>query len=447
MKKRDRGGESLPFFNNQKIGPMRLLTVLMLLFLVSACDDSEMGYTVAEKEDYNQYLEVEAKETTSKYFELWNSKIRPDSMQLTSFGIVGGEYNRYFQQTGDIAFLKKAEKSLEKAVEIAAIGKTSYYRALARNYISQHRFREALQLANDAAKIGGGKAETESLLFDVHMELGNYELAEQYLDSIKNMSNFGYMIRLAKWNDYKGNLDTTIKFMEKAKAKAELFKNKELMLWSYTNLADYYGHAGRIKESYEQYLKALAIDENNAYAKRGIAWIVFSHDRNPKEALRILDLITQTSKVPDYFLLKAEIANYMGDESTQKRYLDQYFMLVKNPDYGDMYNVYNLDLFMAETKHYEEAIVLAKKEVVNRPTPESYSWLGYSYLKNGNIKKAVEIMDKEVYGKTFEPKLLYQAAEIYKANGEQDKVNEIKEELMGALYELGPGMEKQIYDL
>ena len=65
-------------------------------------------------------------------------------MQLLSFGIVGGEYNRYFQETGDIEYLKKAEKSLKKALEIAAIGKAGYFSALARNYISQHRFKEAL---------------------------------------------------------------------------------------------------------------------------------------------------------------------------------------------------------------------------------------------------------------------------------------------------------------
>ncbi len=425
---------------------MRSIQFLMLIVLVSACTTKNPD-AVAQKADYNQYLVSQPTKTTSKYFELWNSKIRPDSIQLTSFGIVGGEYNRYFQQTGNIEFLKKAEKSLEKAVEIAAIGKPGYYRALARNYISQHRFREALQLADSAAAIGGGKTETQSLFFDVHMELGNYEIAEQYLDSLKNMSDFGYMIRLAKWNDYKGDLDTTINFMELAKAKAESSNNKELMLWSYTNLGDYYGHAGRIQDSYNEFLKALAIDENNAYAKKGIAWIVFSHDKNPEEAIRILDSVTKTYDAPDYFLLKAEIADYMGDDLVRTKNLDQYFTKVKNSDYGDMYNAYNLNLYIEETQQYDQALVLAKKEVENRPTPESYSWLGYSYLKNGDAKTAMEIVDKYVYGKTFEPVLLYQAAEIYKANGQTDKVIELKEELTGALYELGPSMEKQIHDL
>lgn len=425
---------------------MKLIKLFIVLILVSSCGTKNQD-TVAQKNDYDKYLVSKEVETSSKYFELWNSKIRPDSMQLTSFGIVGGEYNRYFQQTGNIGFLKKAEKSLKKAVDIANIGKPGYYRALARNYISQHRFREALKLADSSATIGGDKSETQSLYFDVHMELGNYQQAEKYLDSLKNMSDFGYMIRLAKWNDYKGDLDTTINFMERARAKAESAKNRELMLWSYTNLGDYYGHAGRIQDSYNQYLKALEIDADNAYAKKGIAWIVFSNDKNAVEAIRILDSVTKTYNAPDYFLLKAEIADYMGDDLLRTKNLDQYFARVNNEMYGDMYNAYNLGLYIDETKQFDKAILLAQTEVNNRPTPESYSWLGYSYLKNGELNKAVEVMDDHVYGKTFEPALLFQAAEVYKANGEEEKVAALKGELIGALYELGPNMEKQVHDL
>ncbi|TVZ14623.1 tetratricopeptide repeat protein [Maribacter sp. MAR_2009_72] len=426
---------------------MKFVRLLIIMILISSCSSKENNGSIAQQADYNNYLEVKELSTSSKYFDLWNSKIRPDSMQLTSFGIVGGEYSRYFQQTGDIQYLKKAEQSLKRAVEIAAIGKAGYYRALARNYISQHRFKEALQLTDSAMAINGSKVEGQRLYFDIHMELGNYMLAEKYLDSIRNMSDFGYMIRLAKWNDYKGDLDTTIKFMELAGKKAESAKNSELMLWSYTNLADYYGHAGRIKDSYDHYLKALAIDKHNAYAKKGIAWILFSNDNNPKEAIRILDSVTETYRAPDYFLLKAEIADYMGNDLVRTKNLDRYFTLVQDPAYGDMYNAYNLGLYLDETKQYDKALNLANREVMNRPTPEAYSWLAFSHLRKGDKEKAMELMDTHVYGKTFEPALLYQAAEVYKANGIYDKVRELKAELIGALYELGPHMEKQIQDL
>ena len=402
---------------------------------------------ITDAHDYNVFLGSVESKKTSKYFELWNSKIQPDSMQLMSFGIVAGEYNRYFQETGDIKQLKMAEKALNKAVEIAAIGKSGYYRALARNYISQHRFKEALELAKSSRAMGSGLQESRKLLFDVHMELGNYYKAQHYLDSIKNMSDFDYLIRLAKWNDHKGDLETAIRFMEKAKDKAESSKNSTLMLWSYTNLADYYGHAGRIKDSYEHFLKSLRLDPQNAYAKKGIAWIVFSYEKNPKEALRILDTVTKNYLSPDYYLLKAEIAEYLGNDMEMTNNLDNYAIAVENPDYGAMYNVYNVGMYLERTEQYNRALRVAEMEVNNRPTPGSYDLLAYSYFKLGEEDKALEIVKKYIEGKTFEPGILFRTAQIYKATGEYSKVEELKAELLGAIYELGPAMESKILSL
>jgi tetratricopeptide (TPR) repeat protein len=419
-------------------------SILFLASLLLLSCNQKVERQITNIQDYDKFLVSVPVKTTSKYFELWNSKIKPDSIQLTSFSVVGGEYNRYFQQTGAIDYLKKSEQALKKAVEIAAIGKPSLQRALARNYISQHRFKEALQLAEASYLKGNGLNETQGLLFDIHMELGNHEKAERYLDSIKNSNDFSYLIRKAKWQDYKGYLEDTITLMEEAKFKAEGMKNENLMLWSYTNLADYYGHAGKIEDSYQHYLKSLEIDPQNAYAKKGIAWIIFSHEKNPEEALRILDSVTLYYKAPDYYLLKAEIAQYMGEDLKYVTNLDHYFKVVENPQYGDMYNAYNIDLYLGQLEEYGKAMTLAKKEVANRPTAESYSLLATAYLKMGEKEEALAIIKQEIEGKTFEPAILFRAAKIYKANGEMAKVAKLKEELLGASYELGPVMENEI---
>lgn len=416
---------------------MKHFTLFFTAILLFSCVENS-HQKITNNKDYEAYLTTGTPKTTSKYFELWHSKIKPDSIQLLSFGVVGGEYNRYFQSTGAIEYLKMAEQALKKAVDIAAIGKAGYYRALSRNFISQHRFKEALQLVDSANAIGSGKQQTQALYFDVHMELGNYQIAEMYLDSTKNMSDFGYLIRLAKWNDFKGDLDTTIKFMEIAKNKAEASKNKDLMLWSYTNLADYYGHAGRIEDSYQHFLKSLELDPQNAYAKKGIAWIVFSYEKNAEEALRILDLVTKNYQAPDFFLLKSEIAAYMGDEQERLSNIDNYFIALENPAYGVMYNAHNISLYLGRTEQFSKALELAKVEVNNRATPESYSLLAYAYLKIGDKEKALELVEKYVEGKTFEPAMLYYTAEIFKANNKADMVSVLKKELLGAVYELGP---------
>ncbi len=425
---------------------MKYISLFLLMSCMVSCTNSKQN-NITNPQDYNRYLITSAADTTSKYFKLWNSKIKSDSIQLLSFGIVGAEYNRYFQNTGNIQFLKKAEQALKKATDIAAIGRAGYYRALARNYISQHRFKEALALAKKAHSIGNGLDKSKALLFDVHMELGNYETARTYLDDITDFNGFDFLIRLAKWKDHQGDLDQTIQLMEQASSLAELSKNKDLMLWSYTNLADYYGHAGHIKTAYEHYLKSLQLDPSNAYAKKGIAWILYAHEKNPKEALRILNSVMATYKSPDYHLLKAEIAEYLGDAPLHRSELTKYKKEVAHPFYGQMYNAHTIDFHLNESKQYEKALLLAQQEVNNRPTPESYSFLAYTYFKKGEQKRAVSLVKEHIDGKTFEPAILLRAAEIYKIAGNNTKVALLKDALKEASYELGPTTTKRIASL
>lgn len=262
-----------------KINLLLLLSFLLIISCKESDPEVKHGSRITHSEDYNNYLAIQKARTTSPYFELWNSKITTDSVELSSLSAVAGQYNMFFQSTGNIDYLKKAEQSLQKAVKIANIDEEKYYRSLARNYISQHRFKEALVYADSAAELSRNIPATQHLLFDVHMELGNYSKADSLKKLFSDPQDFGYIIRAAKWNDHKGKLDMTIMFMEKAKKKAEASKNRTMLLWVYTNLADYYGHDGRIQDSYEHYLKTLEIDSSNAYAKKGIAWIAYSKEK------------------------------------------------------------------------------------------------------------------------------------------------------------------------
>lgn len=413
------------------------ITALVLVSLLTACSGTT-DKRITRSSDYQVYLEDIEADTTSKYFRLWNSKIKSDSLQLTSLGHVAAEYNRYFKETGDVRYLKKAEKALEKAVAIANVGKADYHRALARNYISQHRFREGLEQADAANTLGSGKEATQSLYFDLHMELGNYEKAEAYLDSIKNFASFGYLIRLAKWNDFRGDLDTTIRLMEQAAEMAEQTNNPELQEWAYANLGDYYGHAGRIEDSYQHYLKTLKLNPSNAHVKKGIAWIAYAHDTDVNEARRILLATQKYHGSPDHDLFLAELAEFDGDEKAKARHLDAYLSKASTPEYGIMYNIPNIMLHIEELNNPDLALELATREVAGRPTPETYGALAYAYLHAGNAQQATAIVDSQIIGKTYEPAVLLQAAEIFKAYGKEIDKYTLKDELLEATYELGP---------
>ncbi|MBW8243931.1 hypothetical protein K1F50_14075 [Muricauda oceani] len=415
---------------------------LSMIFLMSCGQDQYVFKT--NRQDYDYFLTsgpLGVKPVGLQF------EARTDSPQLPTLWNLANENIQVFKETGDIKFLKNAEETLKKAVSVATVEKSAYLRALARNYMLQHRFKEALALAEDARDLDTDVRATQSLLFDLHMELGNYHLANKYLDSIKDESSYEYVVRLAKWADHKGNLGTAIQLMEDATAKAKISQNEDLILSSYTNLANYYGEAGRIEEAYDLYLKALKIDSNNVNAKRGIAWIVYSYERNGKEALRILDSITQKNKSPEHYLFKAEVAAFINDDMLRVQALDDYYKMVgRNTDYGDMYNAHNVD-FLLSMDVEQRAYKLAQEEVSIRPTPDSYAWLAYSLLHLGEEQKAMEVIDRHVINATFEPAILQRAAEIYKANGKEGKVRELKKKLMGATFELGPIKEAEVASL
>lgn len=414
-----------------------LYIFLLPAILLIGCQHQD-NEKITHPDDYEAFLSATPSGPESKYFRIWNDKIRPDSLQLTSFGIVAGEYARAFDNTGNIDYLKKAEQALQRGVEIAAIGKAEFYRALARNYISQHRFREAAALADSAIAMGSGMRANHALQFDILMELGQYEEAEMHLEAIADMARMDYLIRMAKWSDHRGDLPKAIFTLELATETAERSKNPALLQWCYTNLADYYGHAGEIKKSYEHYLKALRLDPSNAYAKKGIAWIVYSHEQQPEEALRILDSVSTYYRSPDIALLQADIAATQGNLKAQSVYLDRFANLLTDPDYGDMYNAHAASLYLESTGQVGKALALAKREVARRPTPETHALLAYAYYRNDDTSRALELIREQVDGKTFEPQTLLYAAEIYKASGMEGRADQLASELEEAVYELGP---------
>lgn len=417
---------------------------LIIVLLLLGCGNN----TVTNSDDYSKYLSEKAdKSALIANAQQWTDKLNKNPNQYPYLGKRAAAYTTVFDATGDIDYLIKAEKDLKQAVEITKGKTTSYLKSLASNYISQHRFKEALKLLKQAEENGDKLNGTQKMLFDVHLELGNYLAAESYLKDIKNMSDFDYLIRLAKWEDHKGNLEGAITNMEKAKAIAEASNLKGMKQWSYTNLADFYGHAGEIEKSYSLYLKALALDPTDAYAKKGIAWITFSYENNPIIAQNIIDSVKTYYTAPDYELLIAEIAEYNEDESAKNDAIGRYNDMVRDKNYGDMYNAYNVIMYTDEMLLPERAIEVAELEVKNRPTPQSYDLLAWSYFKKGNIEKANAIIEKHVEGQTLEPTVLYHIAEIYKAVGKTDQVSELKNELVASLYELGPTMESEINQL
>lgn len=420
---------------------MRSLVFLSSLLVVFACStEKQTTAEVLNSADYEQYLTDTIRPSYSfalEQFNFWNSRITPDSQSVGDLSPTAGAYRALFQTTGAVQMLHNAEKLYRKGIEISAFNKDNFVRSLVANLISQHRFAEARQLIAATDTLPSNKIQNDLVWFDILMETGDYETAGNKLTSLVDNSDFSYLIRKAKYKDYQGDLDDAIISLESATKLAESSDNTGLRVWSYTNLGDFYGHAGRIEDAYQTYLKALALEPDNAYAKKGLAWIAYAHEGNTEEANRILDAVLVHHQVPDYYLLKAEMAEFKDDLASAKTYHDKFLQLVSDPIYGGMYNTYLVELL--SEKIPAKALAIATNEISNRDTPETRQLLALAQWKNGQADNALATLDTYVIDKTSEPMALLHAAQIYKATGKHpERVKMYKSELEEAAFELGP---------
>jgi tetratricopeptide (TPR) repeat protein len=146
-------------------------------------------------------------------------------------------------------------------------------------------------------------------------------------------------------------------------------------------------------------------------------------------------------------VLKSQIAQFEGNDTAALENRKSCFAMLEKNNYGAMYNKYNTLIYADAKETAHKALEIAKIEVDRRPTPDSYDLLAWSYLNMGQKDKALEIAKKYVVGKSFEPKVQYHLAMIYKYNNENQKVAPIKEELLSSMYELGSNLEKKVNQL
>lgn len=428
---------------------MKHFQYLLLACAVLSCkQDQKSAMNTIDDPAYDIYLSTSQRPTYDATLEeqkFWSNKMRPDSSSAGVLAPLAGVHSTLFDQTGDASYLSTAEELLKKGRVVSANEKDSYGHGIAKNYISQHRFKEARELLETIYTEPNNQRNTELMLFDVYMELGEYQKADSMLGNVKNNRDYNYLIRLAKWSDYRGDLDSAIKYLEQAKELADASGKKPLRVWTYSNIADYYGHAGRIEDSYNHYMQTLALEPDNAYAKKGIAWIKYSNEKNTQEANRILDSIMVHHHIPDYHLLKAEMAAFQGDEEEVNKQERLFLDAVEKGNYGVMYNTYLIELYANSDP--QKALALAKEEVQNRATPETYHLLAYAQLHNDMEEEALQTIEEHVVGKTYEPMAQFHSALVYKANGLTDKVTPIKEELLEASYELGPVVTEKVKNL
>lgn len=410
---------------------LSILISILFSFILS-------GEGIEKQQDLNAlYQPTEQINQQKSELQFWQERLAAKQNENAYKSKLAGAHSKMFGLTADIEHLKQAEKLLLEISASQPINRSSVLRALARNYISQHRFCEALDAALEADLEGEDKRANMLVLSDIYGELGEWEEQASRLNKLSNKEDFDYFIRLAKWEDQQGNLDFAIAYLERAEDIASSSKQGAQINWIRTNLADFYGHAGDIDKSKSYFNKALQGDPGNWYAMKGLAWIAYSGEGNADKALEILGHLKGNCKSPDVEMLEAEILEYTEEVKEAAELITKVKDVVEGPAYGHMYNHFLLDYYLMQEPNLEKAEKIALQEIRERAVPGSYDLLAQVLFAKGDLEEARRISKTYIWEKTFEPSILMNQLSFFQGN-ESPYLIQVEEELKSARFELGP---------
>lgn len=422
---------------------------ILLLFSVAtgliACNSNE---PIVNQEDYQSLLvgsNVDPQQEIDEEIRFWQKRFIQSPDDIVARTKIAGLLTSRFSYSGNIQELYKADSLLQLVNQLNRTSSSSTFRSIAANCITKHEFRQAQLYIDSALKLGDDKYLSVLMDYDIALELGNINRARQSLNSLKDKSSFEFLIRQSKFKDLvEGNLDEAIMLMEQALVKALETPGKEIKLWTKSNLADLYGHANRYQDSYKLHLEVLAEDPHYYHSLKGIAWLAYSKDKNYSAAKEILLYLKRIHPIPDYDLMLSEIANSTQDIQAENIHKNNFLSRLKNAQYGDMYNKYIFDLLIQNEMSKEKALQLAKAEVDLRPTAETFSWLAWAYLNNGQNEIALKTVQYHVENKCFSPEAMYYTGRIYLANNQTVPAKKYLELAKESAFELGPVLTEEI---
>ncbi|MEZ4686809.1 MAG: hypothetical protein R3B47_12310 [Bacteroidia bacterium] len=361
-----------------------LLFVVALLFkpLFAIEQDSALDLYQPEKAISIQQAELA----------FWSNKYQERPGEFTYLYKMAFAHDALFDLTADIRHLKKAEACYQTILENHPLDPAPVQRSLAQNYISQHRFCDALELARQALEAGSNRRQTRLILCDLYGELGREVEQREMLMELADQQDFAYLIRLAKWDDARGNLPSAIQRLEQARSMAEASGSSSLKQWIYSNLGDFYGHAGKIKASETHYRLSLKENPADWYSMKGLAWIAYSHEKNTDKALAIIDKIKTSSMDPGIQLLRAEILEYRGDRDRSHLIVGKMAEFLSQPEYGRMYSRFLCNYHISQG-NTARAMKLAESELAERSVPVAWDMLASALVSQNKYQEAQNISE------------------------------------------------------
>jgi tetratricopeptide (TPR) repeat protein len=293
-------------------------------------------------------------------------------------------------------------------------------RLLAATLASQHRFAEAIALAQQLTARDPRDAVNYGIAGDAYLELGDYERAFEAFDRMGALKpGPAAYARIAYALELKGDLDGALEYMQRA-ADGTTPNDSESQAWHFSQLGALRLQLGNHAGATRDFERGLATFPNYPLAIEGLARIRVAEGK--LEAAKKL-FQEQFARAPGTHLAAAigDLASALGDAADAGRYYDMAEQMERAAWSSGPRQPQVLARLLAErNRELETALALAQEAAERQRDLYSLDALAWANYKTGRFGDAAEAATAALRTGSRDARVLYHAAAIRHALGDAD---------------------------
>ncbi len=315
---------------------------------------------------------------------------------------------RQARVTGDGRLSGRAASVLTSVLKNAP-GHYDALRLLSATHLSQHRFRDALEVARRARNLRPNDAWNHGVIGDALVELGEYDEAFESFDKMMSLRpSAAAYARVAYARELQGNLQGALQAMELAR-EATTAHDPEAQAWYSAQVGELYLRMGKLEEADREYRRAAFVFPDHPFAMIGQGKVASARGQR-QEALALY--LEQLKRTPTL-----ELAGRIGDIYAHDGHsveAERYYQLGEDlAGPGIAQTEANLALFLAErNRKLSEAVKVAESVAATRHDIFTEDALAWAYFKTGRFDEALSASERALRTGTRDERILAHAAEI-----------------------------------
>lgn len=314
---------------------------------------------------------------------------------------------RQTRVTGNAGLAFRAEELLKNVLKEAP----AHYDAnqmLGAVYLSQHRFREAIEVGERSRATRPHDPINNGMIGDAHLELGEYDEAFDAFDRMVQLRpSAAAYARVAYARELQGNLTGALEAMTLA-ADATAGSDLEALAWHHSQIGELYLQLGRIHEAKQEFAIASQAFPGHPFAIVGYARTIEA-EGDLNGALTLLRDLVERVPTAD---LHARIGDLLRRQGRHDE-AEQSYALAEAAWRSDVPEPAKLARFLAERgQNVAEAVRLAEDAAAHRRdifTEDARAW---TYFKAGRLADARKAIARALRTGTRDPDILAHARAI-----------------------------------